>query len=61
MDERVADLESRMAWYEKHVSELDELVRQLFDEVARLRREVDALNQSDAPEIGPGLDPPPHY
>lgn len=61
MHDAIIDLEARMAWYEKHIGELDGLVRQLFDEVARLRREVDALQQAAAPDIGAGSEPPPHY
>lgn len=61
MSDRTVDLEARMAWYERQLLELDGVVRQLFDEVARLRRDLDALQQGDAPEVGPGNDPPPHY
>lgn len=61
MSDPTIDLEARMAWYERQLSELDGVVRQLFDEVLRLRREVDALQQEGAPEIGPGNERPPHY
>ena len=61
MNERIVDLETRMAWYEKHIGELDGLVRQLFDEVVRLRRDIAALQQADGPQIGPANERPPHY
>ena len=61
MNDRTVDLEARMAWYERQLGELDGVVRQLFEEVARLRRELDALQQAEAPEIGPSNDRPPHY
>jgi len=59
--EALVELESRMAWYERQLSELDGVVRALYDEVARLRRQVDDLSESEAPEIGPANEPPPHW
>ncbi|MFZ5480356.1 MAG: SlyX family protein [Myxococcota bacterium] len=59
--DRVAELEARIAWYEKQLAELDGVVRELFDEVARLRREVDAIHEAGSPLAGPGDEKPPHY
>lgn len=61
MSDPTIDLEARMAWYERQLGELDLVVRQLFEEVVRLRRELDALRQDEMPEMGPSNDPPPHY
>lgn len=62
MSDRIVDLEARLAWYENQLSELDAVVRELFDEVARLRREVDRLTEAQDPEASSGgHEPPPHY
>ncbi len=58
---RVEDLEVRMAWYERQIAELDGVVRELFDQVARLQREVQTLSEASSPELGPAIDRPPHY
>ncbi len=59
--ERVDEMEIRMAWYERQLSELDSVVRGLFDEVARLKREVATLSEAAEPETGPASERPPHY
>ena len=61
MPDRVEELESRMAWYERQLHELDGVVRELYDEVTRLRRELDSLRENAAQEIGPANEAPPHY
>lgn len=62
MSHRTEDLEARMAWYEKQLAELDGVVRELFVEVGRLRREMDALVEERQPETpSGGHEPPPHY
>lgn len=60
MPDRIEDLEARMAWYEKQRAELDGVVRELFDEVARLREDVAALKEERG-EAREGHEPPPHY
>ena len=60
-EERINRLEMRLA-------ELEDLVEQLNDVVARQADEIDALrsglrerSQQDEQPIGPHNDPPPHY
>jgi uncharacterized coiled-coil protein SlyX len=64
-DDRTTDLEARLAWTERQLSELDGVVRELYDEVLRLRREVEGLRQDGQSggltEGVPGHEPPPHY
>lgn len=59
--DRTEELEIRMAWYERQLAELDAVVRELAEEVLRLRRELSTLQEAAAPEIGPSNEPPPHY
>lgn len=61
MKDRAEELEARMAWYEKQLAELDLVVRELFDEVTRLKRAVDGLQDAATLEVGPSDDKPPHY
>ncbi len=43
LEQRVEELEIRAAFQERALEELDEVVRQYADKVARLERELDAL------------------
>ena len=61
MNEQIQALEERMAWYERQLHELDAVVRELADEVVRLRRELDEVQKGEGPGIGPADDRPPHY
>jgi uncharacterized coiled-coil protein SlyX len=64
VDERVLDLEVRIAYQDRLVRELDALVRQFADRLDKAERELETLKQSlVSPEggIGPGHEPPPHY
>lgn len=61
MNERIEELESRVAWYEKQLSDLSEVVHQLYNEVARLRREMDAHNETASRAFGTEDEKPPHY
>ena len=58
--DRTEELEARLAWYEKQLAELDGVVRELFAEVARLSREVEAMREA-MPEVGGPDEKPPHY
>ncbi len=63
-DERILDLEVRIAYQDRLVRELDALVRQFADRLDAAERELKTLKQSlVSPEsgIGPGNEPPPHY
>jgi uncharacterized coiled-coil protein SlyX len=66
--ERVDDIEARMAFLERTVQELDDVVREAFDEIARLKGEVNKLSDrlEQGPELGvhvgsPQDEVPPHY
>jgi SlyX protein len=72
MDTRVARLEERLAWFERHATEQDKAIMELSDLVERLRREVLALRErgasgAGAGGLGSGADAervderPPHY
>ncbi|ATC63461.1 SlyX protein [Nibricoccus aquaticus] len=71
LDTRVARLEERLAWFERHVAEQDKAMMELSDLVERMRREVLALRERSAGSAGAGgvgdagaaeLDErPPHY
>ena len=60
--------EDRINRLEMRLAELEDLVEQLNDVVARQADEIDALRsglrdraQQDEQPIGPHNDPPPHY
>lgn len=60
--DRIEELEARLAWYEKQLSDLDGVVRDLFEEVAGLRRTIDGLvAERDPTTPSGGHEPPPHY
>ena len=61
MTERVEELEARAAWHEKQLADLDQVVRELFAEVVRLRREVDALQENASRGFSTTDEKPPHY
>jgi SlyX protein len=63
-DERLAMLEEKLAWLERHVTEQDKAMLELAGEVDRLKRNVAELGQRPGPESGtpPVIDEtPPHY
>jgi SlyX protein len=63
-DERVALLEERLAWLQRHVAEQDKAVLELAGEVDRLKRKVLELSQRPGADSGtaPVVDEcPPHY
>ncbi len=68
MQER-EEIEEKLAWLEKYVSELDGVVRGLADEVVKLRAELAELRTARAEEGGEESDDdgglryekPPHY
>jgi uncharacterized coiled-coil protein SlyX len=62
MDERIVDLEVRIAHQDRVIQALDEVIRAFTARVEDLERQVQALR--GAPGIlpvGPADDPPPHY
>ena len=64
MEERIIELEVRVAYQDKLIEELDDVVRAFARKVEELERQLTELKdtvQAGAPEVGPGDDPPPHY
>ena len=63
-DERIEDLEVKLAFQDKLIRELDALVRQFGDRLDDTQRELKQLKESiRSPErpTGPANEPPPHY
>ncbi len=64
MEERIVELEARMAYQDKTISDLDEVVRLFADRVERLERRIAELGEAlleARTEIGPADERPPHY
>jgi uncharacterized coiled-coil protein SlyX len=67
MQERLAEVETRIAFQERTIQELNEVVTRQQDEIDRLAREVETLKVqllTLAPSLVEGRDeetPPPHY
>ena len=57
--ERIDEVEIKLAYLERHILELDGVVRVLADEVTRLRTELADL-QTAGTETS-GNEKPPHY
>ena len=61
-ESRIVDLEVRVAYQDKLIAELDEVVREFSNRVERLESLVKDIQESaNALPIGPPNDPPPHY
>ncbi len=62
LDKQIIDLEVRVAYQDKIIAQLDEVVRELATRIERLEHQVKELRQNaNAAPIGPADDPPPHY
>lgn len=64
IEERCDDLEIKLAFQDKLVRELDELVRALGDRLTAAERELKTMKEAiRSPEVPLGTpnDPPPHY
>jgi SlyX protein len=64
MEERIVELEIRVAYQDKVIADLDEVVRAFTERVEKLERELEELKETalaGGPEVGPSDDPPPHY
>jgi SlyX protein len=63
-DDRLTDLEVRLAFQQRTIATLDEVVREFAARVERLERQLaEMVNRasSEEPPAGPGLERPPHY
>ena len=63
MDKRVEDLEVKLAFLEKQLLELNEVVLEFADKATALEREVGLLRARIEEDVLPGMGPekPPHY
>ena len=63
-DERLALLEEKLAWLQRHVTEQDKVMLGLADQIEQLRRELSELTQRPDADSAPSPDideRPPHY
>ncbi len=64
MEDRIVELEVRVAYQDKVIADLDEVIRAFTLRVEALERELAELKHSvkeGSPDIGPADDKPPHY
>ena len=61
--ERWLDLDVKLAYQERLIRDLDALVREFGDRLAKAERELAELRQAMPPPLplGPTNEPPPHY
>jgi uncharacterized coiled-coil protein SlyX len=63
-DERIVELEIKLAYQDQRIRDLDALVRSFGDKLDQAEREISALKQAlRSPETpaGPASEKPPHY
>ncbi len=64
MDERIIALEERLAYQDKALADLDDVVQGLARQVDQLDRKLSALTEwlrNPGQEVGPPDERPPHY
>ncbi len=64
VDERIIELEVKIAYQDKIIADLDEVLRTFTTRVEELTRELAELKESikaDQSAIGPANEKPPHY
>jgi SlyX protein len=64
MDERIMELETRVALQDRTIADLDEVVRLFASRVERLERRLSELTDElsrDREGVGPHDEQPPHY
>lgn len=63
MEERIERMEEKLAWLERHLLELDGVVRQVVDQLSSLRLELGEIRekQSAMQEEPSSYEVPPHY
>lgn len=61
--DRLTDLEIRVAYQDRALVALDEVVQAMHRRVDELTQQLDELRRSSGPgaPIGPANEPPPHY
>ena len=63
-DDRLAVLEERLAWLQRHVAEQDKAMLAMTEEIDRLKRQAAAHGEKLASEPDAPAEPdarPPHY
>jgi len=62
-EERLVELEIRIAHQDKAISDLDEVVRAFARKVEAIEEQLRALQRAtgDVGPVGPANEPPPHY
>ena len=64
MEERIVELESRVAFQDQTIRNLDEVVRLFSNRVEKLEKRVSDLAdglRASREEVGPHDEQPPHY
>lgn len=67
MPNPIADLQERFAFLERHVEQLDDVIRRLADRTDALARDLGAVRaatevlRTRVPEAPPSDGPPPHW
>ena len=61
LTETVTDLEVRLAYQDRTIAALDEVVRTLFMRLEVVENELRDARAAAALPIGPASEPPPHY
>ena len=61
MEDRIVELEVRLAYQDKVIADLDEVLRSFVARVEMLEREVRELKQTAVTHVGPPDETPPHY
>lgn len=64
MEERIVELEVRLAYQDKIIADLDEVVQSFASRVEQLERELELLKETvkeGVPDVGPQDEKPPHY
>ncbi len=64
MEDRIVELEVRLAYQEKTIADLDDVVRAFSLKVEVLERELEQLRETvktGVAEVGPQNEKPPHY
>lgn len=61
LEERIIELETRVAYQERLLASLDEVVREFTVRVQGLERKLRSMHALGEPDLDTGDDPPPHY